>query len=251
MEHADLRRHCERRLKALDQERQTWHAHWRELGDFILPRRGPNLLPSHRAKGARVNGKLLDSTAMLAARTLVFGPDGGAHLAGAAVVHAGSRQPRFVGGARGARLAGRRGGAHDAHHRALQPLQCAGHRLRGAGRVRHGRGAGGRGSARRRARLSALGRRILAGGVGVFQAQGRSRACRGPTAPPRFPNMDFWTHFWTGAEFWTVAVQKCPEKPLESAGRILDTDFWTAQASRNRPRRVGPSSSAPAAASPG
>ena len=73
MEHADLRRHCERRLKALDRERDSWHAHWRELSDFILPRRGPGLLPSHRARGGKVNGKLLDSTAMLAARTLASG----------------------------------------------------------------------------------------------------------------------------------------------------------------------------------
>jgi hypothetical protein len=73
MEHTDLRRHCERRLNALDRERTSWHAHWRELSDFILPRRGPSLLPSHRARGGKVNGKLLDSTAMLAARTLASG----------------------------------------------------------------------------------------------------------------------------------------------------------------------------------
>ena len=27
----DLRRHCERRMGALDRERQSWFQHWREL----------------------------------------------------------------------------------------------------------------------------------------------------------------------------------------------------------------------------
>jgi len=73
MQHADLRRHCERRLGALDRERTSWHAHWRELSDFILPRRGPCLPARYRDRGGKLNGRLLDSTAMLAARTLASG----------------------------------------------------------------------------------------------------------------------------------------------------------------------------------
>ena len=74
MQSLDLRRHCERRLGALDRERASWFAHWRDLSDHILPRRGAFLGPMGRAdRGARLNGKLLDSTAMLAARTLASG----------------------------------------------------------------------------------------------------------------------------------------------------------------------------------
>lgn len=74
MQALDLRRHCERRLSALDRERQSWFAHWRELSNHILPRRGSFLGPVHRAdRGGKLNGGLLDTTAMLAARTLASG----------------------------------------------------------------------------------------------------------------------------------------------------------------------------------
>jgi hypothetical protein len=74
MQSPELRRHCERRLNALDQERASWFAHWRELSEFVLPRRGSFLGPASRvARGAKLNGKLLDSTAMLAARTMASG----------------------------------------------------------------------------------------------------------------------------------------------------------------------------------
>ncbi len=74
MQSPDLRRHCERRLAALDQERASWFAHWRELSDHILPRRGAFLRPRSRSdRGGKLNGRLLDNTAMLAARTLSSG----------------------------------------------------------------------------------------------------------------------------------------------------------------------------------
>ena len=74
MQSSELRRHCERRLQMLDRERASWFTHWRDLSDHILPRRGSFLGPAHRAdRGAKLNGKLLDSTAMLAARTLASG----------------------------------------------------------------------------------------------------------------------------------------------------------------------------------
>ena len=75
MQHADPRRHCERRLNALDRERTTWFAHWRELSDFIMPRRGSFLgrLERSSERGGKRNPKLLDATAMLAARTLASG----------------------------------------------------------------------------------------------------------------------------------------------------------------------------------
>ena len=61
-------------MRALDSERASWFAHWRELSENILPRRGPFVgTASQLARGAKLNGKLLDSTAMLAARTLASG----------------------------------------------------------------------------------------------------------------------------------------------------------------------------------
>ena len=70
----DLRRHCERRLKALDRERASWLAHWRELSEYILPRRGAFLEPLRRTdRGRKLNGGILDSTAALAARTMASG----------------------------------------------------------------------------------------------------------------------------------------------------------------------------------
>jgi hypothetical protein len=74
MKPPDLRRHCERRLTALDRERASWFAHWRELSEYILPRRGSFIGATARSnRGAKQNGKLLDSTAMLAARTMASG----------------------------------------------------------------------------------------------------------------------------------------------------------------------------------
>jgi hypothetical protein len=74
MQSPSLRRHCERRLAALDRERSSWFAHWRELSEYILPRRGAFIGATARSnRGAKQNGKLLDSTAMLAARTMASG----------------------------------------------------------------------------------------------------------------------------------------------------------------------------------
>ena len=74
MQSAELRRHCERRLNALDRERTSWFSHWRELSTYILPRRGAFLGAAHRPnRGGKRDQKLLDSTAMLAARTLASG----------------------------------------------------------------------------------------------------------------------------------------------------------------------------------
>ncbi len=49
MQSSTLRRHCERRLGALDRERASWFAHWRDLSTHILPRRGAFLGPAHLA----------------------------------------------------------------------------------------------------------------------------------------------------------------------------------------------------------
>ena len=56
----------------LTNERSTFLSHWRDLGDYILPRR-PRFYTSDVNKGDRRNQKIIDSTATLAARTLRSG----------------------------------------------------------------------------------------------------------------------------------------------------------------------------------
>ena len=62
------------RLKAMLAERQPWEATWTELSDFFLPRRYLWLLSEKERKSAGVrNRKLLDSTSIIALRTLSTG----------------------------------------------------------------------------------------------------------------------------------------------------------------------------------
>lgn len=69
-----LRKRLDRRLAALKTERDGggWLAHWRELSDHLLPRRGRFTL-ADRNKGDRRNSKIIDNTATLALRTLSSG----------------------------------------------------------------------------------------------------------------------------------------------------------------------------------
>jgi hypothetical protein len=60
----------------LDLERSSFMGHWRDLGDYILPRR-PRMAITDRNRGDRRNQKIIDSTATLAARTLRSGMMGG------------------------------------------------------------------------------------------------------------------------------------------------------------------------------
>lgn len=57
-------------------ERSTFLTHWRDLGDYILPRR-PRFQTFDVNRGDRRNLKIIDSTAQLAARTLRSGMMGG------------------------------------------------------------------------------------------------------------------------------------------------------------------------------
>lgn len=56
----------------MENERSSFLSHWRDLGDFILPRR-PRFFTSDINKGDRRNNKIIDSTATLGARTLRSG----------------------------------------------------------------------------------------------------------------------------------------------------------------------------------
>jgi hypothetical protein len=56
----------------MESERSSFIPHWRDLGDYILPRR-PRFFVTDVNKGERRNNKIIDSTATLAARTLRSG----------------------------------------------------------------------------------------------------------------------------------------------------------------------------------
>jgi hypothetical protein len=56
----------------LENERSSFLPHWRDLGDFILPRR-PRMNLSDMNRGERRNTKIIDSSATLATRTLRSG----------------------------------------------------------------------------------------------------------------------------------------------------------------------------------
>lgn len=60
----------------LDTERSSFMSHWKELGEFILPRR-PRWSLSDTNRGDKKNQRIIDSTATLSARTLSAGMMGG------------------------------------------------------------------------------------------------------------------------------------------------------------------------------
>src|SRR6516164_3589298 len=63
-----FRKAAEGRLYGLRVNRYSWWVHWRELADYILPRRYKWLItPNQMARGSPINQHILDSTATLAA----------------------------------------------------------------------------------------------------------------------------------------------------------------------------------------
>lgn len=61
-----------RRRSALESDRTSWEAHWRDLSDFILPRKG-RFLPGTANRGGAVNSRILNNTGTMALRTLASG----------------------------------------------------------------------------------------------------------------------------------------------------------------------------------
>ncbi len=77
-EHGELMQQLLRRKTALQNERRSYIAHWQDLSDFILPRRGRGLLSSGSLvedvyKGGKKNQRIIDSTGTIAARTCASG----------------------------------------------------------------------------------------------------------------------------------------------------------------------------------
>lgn len=70
------RERFERQRATMENERSSFVPHWRELNDYILPRRG-RFLSTDRNKGDKRNQKIIDNTATIAARTLKSGMTSG------------------------------------------------------------------------------------------------------------------------------------------------------------------------------
>lgn len=61
-------------IEAMRAERNSWWTHWKDLADFILPRRYRWLVtPNQQNRGSAINGKILDSTGTIAARVCASG----------------------------------------------------------------------------------------------------------------------------------------------------------------------------------
>jgi hypothetical protein len=69
-----IRSKVESRMLGLDRNRLSWWDHWRALASYQLPRRYKWLVTANEAtRGSAINNKIVDSTSMLAARTLTSG----------------------------------------------------------------------------------------------------------------------------------------------------------------------------------
>jgi|SRR5215467_1806804 len=69
-----LRKQVDERYNGLKVNRYSWWVHWRELADYIIPRRYKWLVtPNMMARGSPINQHMVDSTATIAARNLSSG----------------------------------------------------------------------------------------------------------------------------------------------------------------------------------
>ena len=66
------REYYDRRLSALTTERASWFTHWREISDYLIPRRG-RFLVTDRNDGSKKNQKIIDNTGTIALRILASG----------------------------------------------------------------------------------------------------------------------------------------------------------------------------------
>ena len=74
MNELDLTKNADRRINGLQMDRYSWFQHWRDLADYILPRRYKWLVTGNQAfRGSPINNKIIDSTATIAARTCAAG----------------------------------------------------------------------------------------------------------------------------------------------------------------------------------
>lgn len=68
------------RIKEIKQDRETWHAHWQDIKDYVLPFHGRGLSGKSSTEdnnGTKKHGKIIDSTATDAANVIAAGLQSG------------------------------------------------------------------------------------------------------------------------------------------------------------------------------
>lgn len=69
-----LREHCDQMLIALRSDRTSWWTHWREIADYLIPRRYKWLItPNQANRGSPINQRIVDNTGTVALRVLSAG----------------------------------------------------------------------------------------------------------------------------------------------------------------------------------
>jgi len=69
-----LRQHVDQRLISLRNDRMSWWTHWREIADYLIPRRYKWLItPNQGNRGSPVNQRIVDNTGTIALRVLAAG----------------------------------------------------------------------------------------------------------------------------------------------------------------------------------
>jgi len=69
-----LRQHCEQLLIAMKNDRMSWWTHWREIADYLIPRRYKWLItPNQGNRGSPINQRIIDNTGTIALRILAAG----------------------------------------------------------------------------------------------------------------------------------------------------------------------------------
>lgn len=71
---SDLRNHVDNLLIGLRVDRYSWWTHWREIADYLIPRRYKWLItPNQMNRGSPINNRIIDSTGSIALRTCAAG----------------------------------------------------------------------------------------------------------------------------------------------------------------------------------
>lgn len=69
-----LREHAETLLVAMKTDRYSWWTHWREISDYLIPRRYKWLItPNQGNRGSPINQRIVDNTGTIALRVLAAG----------------------------------------------------------------------------------------------------------------------------------------------------------------------------------
>lgn len=71
---AALRAHCDQLIDGMKVDRYSWWTHWREIADYIIPRRYKWLItPNQGNRGSPINQRIIDNTGTVALRVLSAG----------------------------------------------------------------------------------------------------------------------------------------------------------------------------------